>query len=298
MEEDISSKTTTVERVLTSSHMGSILGVGFERDGTVTAANGDLSGAASLLSAMLLAMGRPDFTETKVTSATLQKEFIEGFEHLSVHKKAPANSTQASAAAAAGGQARGNGTNQANSSGPPPAGSPSGTGAQSQPAAGSSATARSKPVRQRTKLADTGLRIGNHALNKLYSELKKLNVDTNPHIGAAMVRVFFEKATMVFLEDMAVPCRNPNGWRDFNVKLKDKTAAALNVVDAGKTNPKLQYVWEIANGVQGKLHTLDQLNRAIHDHSALPSASEIVGIWDRYHDYFKLIFETLEKNGK
>lgn len=295
LEEGISSKTTTVERVFTSSHMGSILGIGF-KDGTITAANGDLIGAANLLCAMLLEMGHPDFTETKVTSAALQKEFIERFEHLNLYKKAPAGGTQGSSPA--GSHGRGAAGTQPHGSGNSAGGAQGGSGAQSQPAAGSSAATRSKPVRQRTKLADTGLRISNHALNKLYAELKKLNVETNPHIGAAMVRVFFEKATMVFLEDMAVQCKNPNGWRDFSVKLKDKAAAALHFVDPHKSDPKLQYVWEVANGVQGKLHTLDQLNRAVHDHSALPSATEIVGIWDRYHDYFKVLFETLEKNGK
>jgi hypothetical protein len=303
LRDGISRKTTTVERVLSSSHVGSILGLQYGKNGTVTPENGNIKAAIGLIQALFEAMAEKSFVETKVSSATQQKDFLEKFSHLNVKNKPTplqANSSgagpvQGSFSAGPSGGHRNSGSAGGNTSSNP--GGSSGSGSQAAGASGGGTT-RSRPVKNRNKLADTGLRISNYALNKLYAELKKLNVETSPHIGAAMIRVFLEKSTMVFLTDMAVTCPNPKGWREFDIKLKDKVAAALNVIDPKKTNADLSFARDIANGVRDKQHTLDHLNSAVHDHVALPLPSELVTIWDRLHPYYVEMFKTLEKHGK
>ncbi|NRF08257.1 hypothetical protein FOB27_06875 [Rhizobium pusense] len=298
--EGIESKTTTVERVLGSSHMSGVLGLAFDvRTNSVVVENGDAKAGAELLKDILSAMASKTFTETLVTSAKLQQDYLQNFAHKNVKNKAPATPRPSPAA-----NPPSTTTTTLNPPGPHPTGPA--TPAQTPPGSTSGPASppttppapKSKPAKFRRHLADTGLRINNQALNKFYAELKKLNVETNPHISAAMVRIFLEKCTLVFHEDLGVPCRNTNGWRDHGVKLKDKVSAALHKIDPQKKNVQLVYVWEVANGVQGKLHTLDSLNQAIHDHISLPSARDIITVWDRYHPYLLEIFSALEKAGK
>ncbi|KAB2757953.1 hypothetical protein F9K81_11405 [Brucella anthropi] len=296
--EGIANKTTTVDRVLETSQLNSVLGISFDtKKNVVVAENGDQAGAAALLQAMFLDMADKTFTVSKVETAALQAAYIGNFVHLSVRKK-PANTptSQGGSSSATVPSSKGqHGTGATGSA----TGNTANNGSNSLPTGNtSSSSTRSKPARTRNKLADKGLRINNYSLNKLYAELRKLNVDSNPHIASAMIRIFIEKSTMVFLEEMNVSCRNPNGWRDHNVKLKDKIAAALHEVDNAKSDPKLTYAWDIANGVRNQVHSLDQLNRAIHDHISLPAPSELTTAWNRLHHYLHVIFQTLEANGK
>lgn len=291
--ENIANKTTSAERVLLSPNMQTVLGLTFDRSGNITPNNGDHQAACTLLVAMLEKMGQKDFTEPKVTSADLQKTFIENFSSLSVLKNAPPLTS-----VPGGTSSKTTPTGAGVSTGTAPKPATGVTAVPVKPSAIPAPITRSKPAKDRKYLAEKGLRISNFTLNKLYDELKKLNVSTNPHVSAAMVRVFLEKATMVFLVDLGISCPNPNGWTAFEVKLRDKVKAALVNLDAAGTNQKLNYTREIANGVKDKLHTLDHLNRSIHDHRALPSPMEIVQIWDRYHPYFEAMFQELESNGK
>lgn len=297
----IAGKTTTVERVLGSPNIATTLGLSFDRAGNLTPENGDVKAACALLVAMYLEMGKKDFTETKVTSADLQKTFIEGFENLNVRKKPQIGSTgtQSSSPTQAGGT--GSSSGGGNAGGVAPAGgnsTSSGTGGAVQQANSAHNIARSKPVKQRKWLAASGLRISNHGLNKLYSELRKLNVDSSPHIAAVMVRIFLEKASMVFLDDMQVPCPHPQGWHESQVKLRTKVATVLTIIDPQKADKRLDDARDIGNATQGKTHTLDHLNQAIHSHLAIPSSLEIITGWDRLQPYFEKLFEHLEKNGK
>jgi hypothetical protein len=170
-------------------------------------------------------------------------------------------------------------------------------GASSAPAA----VFRSKQVRTRKMLAAPSLRISNQPLNKFYSELRALNVEKNPHISAAIIRVFVEKSSGVFLESMNVPTLNTQAgatWHDYGVKLKDKVGAVLKIIDPSGKSAKLNHARDVANGNRDKTHTADHLNQAIHSHHALPAHTEIITIWDRFHPYLSELFETLEKQPK
>ncbi len=288
----ISAKTTTIERVLTSPLVGSVLGLQFDRSGKLAPDNGKKDEACKLVEALLSAMAERTFTEPSVSTAEQQRVFLNRFADLSVLKAAGAPSQTSSSSSPA--QATTGGASGLGSSGK----SQPQTG-PAQPAAAAKSVQTSKPIRVRKKLAPNGLRISNVNLNKFYGELRGISVETYPFVCAAIIRVFLEKSTTVFLESMNVLPLNPSpgaSWRD--AKLRDKVAGVLKILDPGKTNPKLRYAWDVANAVQHKLHSLDELNHAIHDHHSLPSPSEIVTTWDRFHPYFQAIFEHLEKNGK
>lgn len=305
----IQNKTTTVDRVLGSSHFETILGISFDlKNAALNVQNRDALQAATLLKNMIADMSRKEFTVSVVDNSNMQRDYISKFEDLSVRLSANQNRSLKSKPA--------NKKTEKLESIMAPDVLSSGNGSSAQysltgndfsasvvvdgvkPNTEVNRTKRSKPLSERKVLADKGLRINNYTLNSLYHELRKIRVETNPHICAAMLRIFLEKSTMVFLVDMDVDCLNPNGWHDTKVRLRDKVKAVLNEIDVDKLNTKLKYAWEIANNVQDRVHTLDHLNSAIHDHALLPAPSELITAWDRIHPYFESIFEALDINGK
>jgi hypothetical protein len=292
--DSIALKTTTVERVLTSTHISTTLGLSFGRDGKLTPENGDTAAAVALVQALLEEMSDRGFVETRVSNAAQQLAFIQKFAGLSVKKSAaepdagspkdanpgnrdtPGNANGTDGAASTGGRGKSDGVSRSG-----------GTGG-----------GRAKPVTLRKKLAKNGLRISNQPLNKFYSELRALDVEKNPHLASAIIRVFVEKSSTLLLEELKIPPLNQStgaSWQDYGVKLKDKVGSVLTAIDPSGSNRQLNAARDIANGSRDKLHTADHLNEAIHSHHALPSHTEIITIWDRLHPYLSALFEAIEQ---
>lgn len=256
--EGIDEKSTTVERVLSSKFIHEDLGVTFSKNGDIDFDNGNLDAGADLLLAMFNSMIEPDFRETQVSTAEQQKKFISNFSALNTkgakRKSAPSNKKD----------------KQKPSRGP------------------------NRPQKkQRNRLAAKGLKIPHQHLNNLYVELERLPVETYTHCAAAMIRVFLEKSTVVYLKENKV--QHPGGlkWDDFNIKLKDKIKAAISDIDPQKKNDSLNSAREIAAGNRDKIHTLDILNDYIHSEKSLPAPSELIIAWDRLHPYFDELFKGL-----
>ena len=280
LRESISRKTTTIERVLSSSHMSSLLGISISREGEVTAENGDQGAAVTLINSMLEQMAESDFVESKVSTASQQKDFLDQFARLSVKKKPSASTSSAVWGAES--------SPKASSSGG--AAAPHGSSAT----AGGASKGRKTP-KDRKSLAAKGLHISNSALNKFYGELCSLKVDKYRHTSAAIVRVFLEKASMVFLEEFSIQTKKPGAdWSDYGIKLREKVEAVLLKIDPDKKDKSLKYARDVANGNADQMHTLDALNNAIHDHKSIPSERDVLTIWDRYHPYFNRLFTAIE----
>lgn len=262
--EKIEGKTTTIERVLGNAYVKQDLGVQISSNGTVAFENGDVVAGAKLLYKLLEDMSDPSFTEPQVTNATLAKTFLERYEPLSVKKGSPSLGKGKSAPA------------------------------PTTPAKKTTVTKKGPVKRDRKYIADKGLLISHNELNNLYSELTKLPADKYPHTAAGMLRVFLEKATMVFIEDMKVkPPTGVKNWEDYSIKLKTKVAYVLAVIDPSKKNKKLNPARDIAAGRQDKLYTLDILNEYIHNHEALPIMSDLVKAWDKLHPYYEALFNHI-----
>lgn len=291
--DSISSKTTTVERVLASPYMATILGLTFGKDGSVVPENGDKTAATKLIHAVLDNMTDRGFVETKVSNSDQQRDYIETFLHLHV-KKPVAKKSEPGEVTSADAKTNGQSGGQAASA------SSKTEGARAMPTTANlpSTGPRSKPVVLRKKLAKMGLRISNGPMNRFYSELRNLSVENNPHLAAAVIRIFIEKSSALYLHELNIPplSKKPDAsWNDHSVKFREKVAAVLKEIDPSLSNPELIYARDIANGNSDKLHTADHLNQAIHSHHAIPSHSEIITIWDRLHPYLSSLFDDLEK---
>lgn len=292
--DSIASKTTTVERVLTSPHISTILGLTFGKDGKLTPENGDIAAAVALIQTLMEEMSDRAFVETRVSNAAQQQAFIQRFAGLSVKKP-----TVEPTPGTPGNPNPGTPDSEGDTSSAGSAGGASGQGKpDGAPSRGGSGAGRSKPVKLRKKLAKNGLRISNQPLNKFYSELKALDVEKNPHLASAIIRVFVEKSSAFFLEELKMPPLNQSAgasWHDYGIKLKDKVGSVLKNIDPSGSNHQLNAAKDIANGSRAKLHTADHLNEAIHSHHALPSHTEIITIWDRLHPYLSALFEAIEQ---
>jgi hypothetical protein len=289
--DSIASKTTTVERVLSSAYISATLGLLFGKDGTLTSENGDAAAAVILIQALMEAMSDRKFVETLVSNADQQQTFLKPFAGMSVKKP----SVQSNPGTSDGANMPQSGNMNSGTSGRSPSGGANGSG-RAIPAGLSSGATRSKPVNLRKKLAKPGLRISNQPLNKFYSELRALDVEKNPHISAAIIRVFVEKSSAFFLETMNIPALKPGAsWHDYGANFKDKVSSTLKSIDPSGANAELNYARDVSNGNRDKLHTADHLNQAIHSHLSLPSHLEIINIWDRFHPYLWALFEAIEK---
>ncbi len=273
MVEKIANKSTTVDRVLSSRHLKQILGVSVQTDGSVVFDNGDTTAGAELLERLMSEMGDKSFVETIVSNADQQETFLKKFESYGVKK------TEEKSKSDKKGSGSGKGTEE-----------DKGEGEETSQGKKSGKTAKGKT---RKFLADKGLEIELVAMSNFYEELKKLIVEKNKHVSAAMLRVFFDKATSCFLLELKVPHPGSKKWDDFDVNLKTKVGAVLGIIDAGKKNKELKYARQIADGGHGHIHTLDLLNDYIHHHKALPVGSELITIWDRFHPYYMALFEHM-----
>lgn len=291
----ISKKVTTIDRVLTSKEMSRILGIIFSNK-TIIVENGDEFAAAKLLYSMMEKMSERSFVEPDVSTAKQQEEFIERFYNLNVKTKPTVPAARTDHHPSSDGSTN---AKELNARVDKETSSP----VQNQPRRASadekvsSASQRSKPSRTRKFLAEKGLRISNDAMNKFYSELRSLDAEKNPHLAFAIIRIFFEKSVMLFLTTMKVPTldgRPDATWFDHNIKLKDKVRRVIGEIDPDSKMDSLKYVRDVGKKGNDKVHTLDHLNHAIHDHTSLPASSEAITIWDRYHPFFEAIFNKIE----
>ncbi|MDV6226326.1 hypothetical protein R2G56_08520 [Nitratireductor aquimarinus] len=293
----IASKTTTVERVLSGSPLTNVLGISFKKD-EIIAENGDTAKAVRLLTDIMEAMAQRDFKESIVSSKEQQEGWLSQFEALNVKSASKPGSEQEPRQ---GNGEKQPGNRQTTSAQNNSIYSPSPANTTKGESTGTGTPRRSSPPRERKVLAKAGLQISNAPLARFYQELRKIQVKNYPYTCAPLIRVFLEKATTTFLEENNVPPLNkkPDAtWNDGDIKLRQKVDAALKHIDPSETNPHLEYARQVAKGTPDALHSIDQLNRAVHDNKALPSPSELITIWDRYHEYFSALSNPIDKKTK
>lgn len=156
--------------------------------------------------------------------------------------------------------------------------------------------------RQRTTLASTRrgeeLKIADPRINQLYHEVRKLKVEQHTAVAAVLIRVFLELSCEYYLsrEDVPVPDQiirrnqnRPTNWHTFGVRFREKIEAAIN--HAGSTGDAQRFT-EIRRGLgsQDHLHSPENLHDYVHGLKTIPSARDLIIIWDRYHPLFAHMF--------
>jgi hypothetical protein len=138
---------------------------------------------------------------------------------------------------------------------------------------------------QRTKLIPTSclLNITDKKVQRIYIELKKLDVEGYENAVSVLLRVFLELSVDHFLDKV-------NRKQNDNAKLKTKMA----VVDAKWIESKLasdseMRVWRTAL-TSHTLFSLNTLHGYIHSSHSIPTRRELVQTWDKMEFYIKLLW--------
>ncbi|WP_339697192.1 hypothetical protein [uncultured Roseivirga sp.] len=282
-------KSSVAERVFGSKYIKELLGVNINRDGSVNFENDDLEVGATLLVAIFEAIIDSQFNTTTVELDSDRKAFLESFLDLGAKAETQKDEQQNSSS----------GTNESGETSNSSNNDQTNNSSQGNNGGNSTSTQPTAPrKRQRKKLADKGLKIAHNQMHNFYVELAKLPVETYKHCSSVMIRVFLEKLTMIFLEEMSIPCPSPNpsrsrDWKDFDVKLQEKVKTAVNYIDPNNRISGLKYARELGNGVKDRIHTTDALHSYIHEANELPSSSEVITTWDRLHPFFKAMCDRL-----
>lgn len=156
--------------------------------------------------------------------------------------------------------------------------------------------------RQRSTLAPTRrgeeLHIADNRLNQLYHEARKLKVEKHTAIAAVLIRVFLELSCEQYLASRNVPlpdsiARRNGGrgmtWHSFGVKFREKIDTAVDHADPDRNK---QGFAEIRRGLgsQDHLHSPENLHEYVHGLKTIPSARDLIIIWDRYQPLFSRMF--------
>lgn len=159
-----------------------------------------------------------------------------------------------------------------------------------------------RPPHQRKTLASTGradgLNIADPRLNQLYHDARALQVERHTAIAAVLIRVFLELSCEHYLASKRVPVpttivRRNGGraitWHNYGVKFREKIEAALDYADPERSVPGFA---EIRRGLgsQDHLHSPENLHEYVHGLRIIPSARDLIIIWDRYHPLFARMY--------
>lgn len=313
---NIFGKTTAVSRVLNSGAMREVLGVRFIPTGTIEFENGNLQAGVNLLKSMLEEMASSRFNTNRVHSFDDREKFIRGFEALSVklHKEDDerADEGEADDQNSAGKKSGGGGQNGAaaggetngRSQGGRSAGTESGHGEDTKGADQGRDPSRgvrrgsSQRLTLASKKREDALHIKVERLNDIYKEALRLKVGEHPAVASVIIRVFVELSCENYLSEKEVPIpdflsnRNKGRettWHSQAVKFREKIEACVTHIDPDKKKSTLNDV-RAGLGAQDQLQSPESLHRYVHGLEAIPSARDLVIIWDRYRPLFAAIF--------
>lgn len=136
--------------------------------------------------------------------------------------------------------------------------------------------------------SDCRFSIPHHRINKIFGELKKLNVDEFANAGAVMLRVFVELSVDYYLEHVM-------SWKDQaidNSKLAYKlNAAADHIVKANiMTEPQLAPVRKAVGGQTLLAASVKTLHSYVHSRYTSPLGSELRTAWDDLQPFLASIW--------
>lgn len=128
------------------------------------------------------------------------------------------------------------------------------------------------------------LRISHHRLNKIYRELKLLDVDNFPNSAAVMLRVFLELSLEEYIKGKSIAVRaNPTLARKLRAVADHLEKADL--LDKDKLKPV-----RVAASSRDALFSTDTLHAYVHNKDFAPKASDLKTTWDNMQPFMEAIW--------
>lgn len=289
VEARLSTRTTTVDRVLDMPYLAEALGILIDPKAvTITFENRDEDAGVALLRRILMAMGAPDFRFGLVEDEGDRRRFIDTFSEWAVTRDEEADSTDEDE-----GEQDETRTGKTD-------GDTGESESRDEKEGGKGNDARDRRAKKDPLARDTlassrsslVLHVEGVRLAKLYLECRAIKVGKHPNAAAILMRVFLELSTDEFLErEVPLPvgmAAAGKKWSDAH--LEKKIGAAVEAIDPTGKDKSLDAARRTGPDF---LHGVSVLHSYVHSRTFVPAPDELKRTWDRWHPYLKRLHDAL-----
>ena len=141
------------------------------------------------------------------------------------------------------------------------------------------------------------LHINNPKINKIFEELKQVQVKTCPNASSVLLRVFLELSVDAYLERYNLVKNNAITACSSNENLNGKVCKALNHMNQSGTMSN-----DLSKGIRAELNdkdsvlSIESLNAYVHNEFFYPKADNLITGWDNIERFFVLLWDSVNKD--
>ena len=275
---------STVDRVLNTAGMDTVLGVTFDtRKRVVKFENGNTGAGRKLLWRMLQRMASSDFEFADVEKADDREAFIGEFAADSVKAipktratvNPPATISKSSTRTAKGAPV---------------------VVIKTRSKAGKDHSARPTLA---PKSGTRVFQVDAARLQAIYTECKNIKLSKNRNAAALLLRVFIELSSEALLTKRRIPIPSrysQKNWGDIGLRLDLKISTVLHYLDPSKSTKEFQQARQSLDASSASaVFSIPTLHGYFHNLNLIPDISSLREAWDAWESYLKAVHEDLRK---
>ena len=140
------------------------------------------------------------------------------------------------------------------------------------------------------------LHINNPKINKIFEELKHIQVKTCPNASSVLLRVFLELSVDAYLERYDLVKNNAITACSSKENLNGKVCKVLNHMIQSKTMSN-----DISKGIRAEINdknsvlSIESLNAYVHNEFFYPKADNLIIGWDNIESFFIQLWKSINK---
>ena len=140
------------------------------------------------------------------------------------------------------------------------------------------------------------LHINNPKINKIFEELKQVQVKTCPNASSVLLRVFLELSVDVYLERYDLVKNNAITACSSNENLNAKVCKVLNHMSQLGTMSN-----DLSKGIRAEINeknsviSIESLNAYVHNEFFYPKADNLITGWDNIEIFFIQLWKSINK---
>lgn len=140
------------------------------------------------------------------------------------------------------------------------------------------------------------LQIDNPKLNKIFEELKQVQVRTCPNASSVLLRVFMELSVDAYLEKYNIVRNNALTACSSGESLQGKVGKVLNhMTQTGTMNNDLSKGIRAEINDRNSVLSIESLNAYVHNEFFYPKADNLIIGWDNIESFFVLLWNSINK---
>lgn len=140
------------------------------------------------------------------------------------------------------------------------------------------------------------LHIDNPKINKIFNELKQVQVKTCPNASSVLLRVFLELSVDAYLEKYRLVNNNALTACSSGESLQGKVGKVLNHMNSLKTISN-----DLSKGIRTEINdknsvcSIESLNAYVHNEFFYPKADNLIIGWDNIENFFVILWDSINK---